>query len=78
VLREDYHDPTAGLGGAPPARSALGLRLVLAVFGVTVCAAATVAFALAGYGAVAAAAGVLAAIGVVDIIVIRRRQAVER
>ena len=29
----DYHDPTAGFGGAAPARSALTLRAVLAVFG---------------------------------------------
>src|SRR3954467_12482884 len=33
----DYHDPTAGFGGAAPARSALTLRLVLAVFGLIVC-----------------------------------------
>ena len=31
--RDDYHDPTAGIGGAPPARTALGLRLALAIFG---------------------------------------------
>jgi hypothetical protein len=30
--REDYHDPTAGFGGAAPARSALTLRLVLAAY----------------------------------------------
>jgi hypothetical protein len=28
-----YHDPTAGVGGSTPARSALTLRAVLAVFG---------------------------------------------
>ena len=28
-----FHDPTAGFGGAPPAQSALTLRLVLAGFG---------------------------------------------
>jgi hypothetical protein len=28
-----YHDPTAGIGGSAPARSALTLRAVLAVFG---------------------------------------------
>jgi hypothetical protein len=33
----DYHDPTAGFGGAPPAQSALTLRLILAVFGLIVC-----------------------------------------
>jgi hypothetical protein len=29
----DYHDPTAGIGGAAPAYSALTLRAVLAAFG---------------------------------------------
>lgn len=31
--RPGYHDPTAGIGGEPPARSALTLRLLLAGFG---------------------------------------------
>ena len=35
----DHHDPTAGFAGAAPARSALTLRLVLAVFGLVVCTA---------------------------------------
>lgn len=34
---DDYHDPTAGIGGASPARSALTLRLVLAAFGLLFC-----------------------------------------
>lgn len=42
----DYHDPTAGIGGAAPAQSALTLRAVLAGFGLLFCAAAAV-FALA-------------------------------
>ena len=33
----DYHDPTAGFGGAAPAQSALTLRAWLAGFGVVVC-----------------------------------------
>jgi hypothetical protein len=33
LAREDHHDPTAGFAGAPPARSALTLRLILASFG---------------------------------------------
>jgi hypothetical protein len=33
----DYHDPTAGFGGAAPARSALTLRAWLAGFGLVVC-----------------------------------------
>ena len=32
-----YHDPTAGIGGAPPALSALTLRLCLAMTGVVTC-----------------------------------------
>jgi hypothetical protein len=32
-----YHDPTAGIGGASPARSALTLRLILATFGLLTC-----------------------------------------
>jgi hypothetical protein len=32
-----YHDPTAGFGGAAPARSALTLRAWLAGFGVVAC-----------------------------------------
>ena len=36
----DYHDPTAGFGGAAPARSALTLRAVLAVFGLVFAAGA--------------------------------------
>jgi Flp pilus assembly protein TadB len=36
----DYHDPTAGIGGAPPALSALTFRAVLAAFGLVFCAVA--------------------------------------
>jgi hypothetical protein len=71
----DHHDPTAGFGGAPPAQSALTLRLVLASFGVLVC--------LAG-GVIALVAGtplwfpvvlfVLAAVALVDLGVVARRK----
>lgn len=70
----DYHDPSAGIGGAPEARSALMLRLALAVFGFVV---------LAGLGALALArhapgwatvSWVLALTAVADIVVVRRRQ----
>src|SRR3954452_12842794 len=40
----DYHDPTAGFAGAPPAQSALTLRAVLAVFGLLVCVAGGIVF----------------------------------
>jgi hypothetical protein len=43
-----YHDPRAGIGGAPPAVSALTLRLVLATFGLAVCTGAAILLAVAG------------------------------
>ncbi|TFV68175.1 UNVERIFIED_ORG: hypothetical protein E4P37_00355 [Bacillus sp. AZ43] len=72
----DYHDPTAGFGGAPPAQSALTLRLALAVFGLVVCV-------LGGIGWLATdlpawpgvALLVLGAVALVDIGVIVRRKA---
>lgn len=73
--REDYHDPTAGIGGAPPARSALTLRLVLAAFGLLACAGGAAGIAIIGGSAVFV--GVLAALTVaalIDIVVIRRRK----
>lgn len=45
---DDYHDPTAGIGGAPPARSALTLRLWLASFGFVLGAVITVLAGLEG------------------------------
>ncbi len=73
--RPGHHDPTAGLWGAAPARSALTLRLVLAVFGLVVCAVGAVAFALAGmpwpvWGVLA----LLALVALVDIGVVARRK----
>jgi hypothetical protein len=69
----DYHDPTAGIGGAPPARSALGLRLVLASFGVVVCSAGAVAFAAVDKPVLVVVVAVLAAAAIVDIAVVIRR-----
>jgi hypothetical protein len=69
----DYHDPTAGIGGAPPARSALGLRLVLASFGVVVCSAGAVAFAAVDKPVLVVVVAVLAAVAIVDIAVVIRR-----
>lgn len=74
--RPDYHNPLAGIGGAAPASSALTLRLVLAAFGLVVCAAGAVLFGLAGVplGWIAALA-VLALVAAVDIVVVVRRKA---
>ncbi|HEY4627169.1 MAG: hypothetical protein JF630_03300 [Geodermatophilales bacterium] len=72
----DYHDPTAGLGGAAPAQSALTLRLVLATFGLLVCVAGGVAFLLVGAPVwPAVVLFVLAAVALVDLVVVARRKA---
>jgi hypothetical protein len=64
---EDYHDPTAGIGGAPPARSALTLRLWLAGFGLVFCGVAAALAALAGARPLAVVLAVLAVIAMVDL-----------
>src|SRR5207302_10041461 len=75
LAREDYHDPTAGFAGAPPARSALTLRLILASFGLIVCALGAAAFVVIVYQPVIA--GILAffaAVAAADIVVVTRRK----
>jgi hypothetical protein len=72
----DYHDPTAGFGGAPPAQSALTLRLVLAVFGLVVSVAGGILFLAVGLPVWAAVVlFALGAIALVDMVVIVRRKA---
>jgi Flp pilus assembly protein TadB len=72
----DYHDPTAGFGGAPPAQSALTLRLVLAVFGLLVCVAGGIVLLAAGVPVwVAVVFFVLGAVALVDLVVVVRRKA---
>jgi membrane protein implicated in regulation of membrane protease activity len=72
----DYHDPTAGFGGAPPAQSALTLRLVLAGFGLVVCVAGGIVLLVAGVPVwIAVVLFVLAAIALVDLAVVARRKA---
>ncbi len=72
----DHHDPTAGFAGATPARSALTLRLVLAVFGLVVSVAGGFVFLAAGLPVwTAVALFVLGAVALVDIVVILRRKA---
>ena len=73
--RDDYHDPTAGIGGAPPARSALTLRLVLATWGFVVCTAAAVVLLTVVVAPVpAAVAALLAAVALIDLAVVGRRK----
>ena len=72
----DYHDPTAGFAGAPPARSALTLRLVLAIFGLIVCLAGGLGWLATDLPAwPAVALLVLGVVALVDIVVIVRRKA---
>ena len=72
----DHHDPTAGIGGARPARSALTLRLVLAAFGLVFCLGAGLLW-LAGDLPVWPAVVLfgLAAVAAVDLVVVIRRKA---
>jgi hypothetical protein len=72
----DYHDPTAGFGGAPPAQSALTLRLILAVFGVLISVAGALIFLAVGVPVwVAVVFFIFAAIALVDLMVVIRRKA---
>jgi membrane protein implicated in regulation of membrane protease activity len=71
----DHHDPTAGIGGAPPAQSALTLRLVLAAFGLVVCVAGGLILLAADVPVVfAVVLFVLAAVALVDLVVVVRRK----
>jgi hypothetical protein len=70
----DHHDPTAGIGGAAPARSALTLRAVLATFGLVFCTgAAWFAFA-AHLPVVGWIAAVVAVLALVDLAVVLNRK----
>ncbi|MFY9808329.1 MAG: DUF6343 family protein [Pseudonocardiaceae bacterium] len=71
-----YHDPTAGFGGASPARSALTLRALLASFGLMSCAAAAVVLMMVGLTPLGVVFAVLAVIALVDLswIIHRKRR----
>ena len=70
----DHHDPTAGFGGAAPARSALTLRAVLAAFGLIFCVGAAW-FAFAGqFPAAGWLFTAIAAAALVDLAVVLRRK----
>ncbi|MEV6412543.1 DUF6343 family protein [Kribbella sp. NPDC051718] len=63
-------------GTSPPPRSALTLRLVLAAFGLIVCAGAAVIFAYAGLPpALIVVAVLLAVVAAIDLIVVITRKA---
>ena len=63
----DYHDPTAGFGGAAPTYSALTLRAVLAGFGLVFCAVGAALVIMVGLTAFGVALAVLAAVALVDL-----------
>ena len=70
----DHHDPTAGVGGAAPAQSALTLRAVLATFGLVFCAgAAWFAFA-ASFPAAGWLFAAIAVVALIDLGVVLRRK----
>jgi hypothetical protein len=58
--------------------SALNLRLVLALFGLVVCAVLAVLAWRADFGWIAVALAVLAVVAVVDLVVIQRRRRARR
>lgn len=62
-----YHDPTAGIGGAAPARSALTLRAWLAAFGVVMSVSALVLFLFLDAAGFAIAMGALALFAAIDL-----------
>ena len=73
--REDHHDLTAGIGGAPPALSALTLRLVLAVFGLLGCTAGAIVFlVVVSQPVISAVWAFFAAVAIADIAVVTRRK----
>lgn len=75
LAREDYHDPFAGFAGAPPARSALTLRLVLACVGLVICSLGAAAFVIiADLPVFAGLLAFFAAVAVADIVVVARRK----
>jgi hypothetical protein len=74
--RRGYHDPTYELGGAAPAQSALTLRLVLASFGLVLFGGGAVVLALMKVPAwQVIVLALLAAVALVDVLVIARRKA---
>lgn len=72
----DYHDPTAGFGGAAPTYSALTLRAVLATFGLLSSIAGVVIFLVVLYLPWAAVAfGAVALVCLVDLVWVLHRKA---
>lgn len=72
----DYHDPTAGFGGAAPTYSALTLRAVLAAFGLLSSLAGVVVFlVVVDLPWASLAFGVIALVCLVDLVWVLYRKA---
>lgn len=70
----DHHDPTAGIGGAAPAYSALSLRLVLAIVALLLAAGVAVLGFTLDIPALYWSMLVLIVIVIIDLVVIIRRK----
>src|SRR5690606_12330549 len=71
----DHHDPTAGIGGAAPAYSALTLRLVLSLVGFVTFAASAIWLSVAGAPTpVVVALVAVAVLALVNTVVVVRRK----
>ncbi len=72
----DYHNPLSRIGGSPPARSALTLRLVLAIFGLILATAGAIVLGLAeapvGFVILLVAIALVAAVNIA--VVVRRKR----
>lgn len=71
---DDYHDPTGGIGGYPPARSALTLRLWLAGFGFVLFVGAAALSWAADVTAGAVVFGVLAVVAALNLAWVSHRK----
>jgi hypothetical protein len=72
--RRWWHRFSSGTGGFPPARSALGLRLALATFGLVFCGVTAGLFAVHDHPGAAGLLALLALVAVVDLAVIQWRR----
>jgi hypothetical protein len=73
--RLDYHDPTAGIGGAAPAASALTLRLWLAAAALAGCVAGIVlTIVVSGPTVLVVVLAMVAMTAIADIVVVATRK----
>lgn len=71
----DHHDPTSGIGGAPPAVSALTLRMLLAGLAVVLFGGGAIGVLVVdGPVLLAVLLAVVALVAVVNLVVVARRK----